>query len=206
MNMPLLRFGSQGPYVQLLQLSLNESLSSFAHLVVDGIFGQKTLGGVRGFQTKQHLAVDGIVGPKTHAELAAYYAYLKYLISQLTPPSVESARKRVTSASLAHHTLWGWPQTEQVFKPAEFSPRIAGSEWSNEDMKLRQGGSSLRLIFQIAGAPGAEKCLNLSQKAWDMYHRKGIWTDRKHTAKERNTIDIVSWCGLLCPTHIMCRA
>lgn len=60
--LPLLRLGSRGNAVYLLQQRLG------IHLVpvrIDGIFGPKTLKAVKKFQKAHGLAVDGIVGPKT---------------------------------------------------------------------------------------------------------------------------------------------
>lgn len=50
--------GSNGDAVRAVQ-------SQFTFLVVDGIFGDKTDGAVRGFQNQSGIDVDGIVGPQT---------------------------------------------------------------------------------------------------------------------------------------------
>ncbi len=50
----------------ILQRRLNALGSS---LVVDGLFGNKTLAAVKKFQTAKHLAVDGVVGPITRKAL-----------------------------------------------------------------------------------------------------------------------------------------
>lgn len=64
---PIVRSGSRGEYVKLLQSLLNEQ--GFDCGKVDGIFGPKTYGAVTKFQRAKGLEVDGIVGPKTWAEL-----------------------------------------------------------------------------------------------------------------------------------------
>lgn len=67
-----LAFGSTGPDVSHLQVKLNQNLpDAMPPLAVDGIFGPKTLGRVKEFQSINGLVVDGIVGPKTWAALEA---------------------------------------------------------------------------------------------------------------------------------------
>lgn len=61
-NYPLLRNGSQGNFVYLLQFILNQY---GYNLSVDGIFGTRTLNAVRGFQRNNSLSVDGLVGNNT---------------------------------------------------------------------------------------------------------------------------------------------
>ena len=61
-NYPLLRSGSQGNFVYLLQFILNQY---GYNLTVDGIFGSRTLNSVRDFQRNNSLSVDGLVGTNT---------------------------------------------------------------------------------------------------------------------------------------------
>ncbi len=61
-NYPLLRSGSQGNFVYLLQFILNQY---GYNLSVDGIFGSRTLNAVRDFQRNNSLSVDGLVGTNT---------------------------------------------------------------------------------------------------------------------------------------------
>lgn len=63
---PIVRKGSSGEYVKLLQQKLNWLGSS---LETDGIFGNLTLQEVINFQKKYNLDVDGIVGPQTWSKL-----------------------------------------------------------------------------------------------------------------------------------------
>ena len=63
-----LRLNSKGNDVRWLQYELNKR---GYHLVVDGIFGQKTDEAVRAFQAENGLAVDGIVGVQTRAKLTS---------------------------------------------------------------------------------------------------------------------------------------
>lgn len=62
-DMETLRYGSRGGGVLLLQIALRREGSYRG--VPDGIFGTRTLNGVRRFQTENGLVPDGIAGPKT---------------------------------------------------------------------------------------------------------------------------------------------
>ncbi|MCL6442092.1 MAG: DUF1906 domain-containing protein [Alicyclobacillus sp.] len=65
---PTLKEGSKGAAVKTLQEVLNKH-GAKPQLVVDGVFGQKTLEAVKAFQASHHLTVDGIAGPQTWAAL-----------------------------------------------------------------------------------------------------------------------------------------
>lgn len=69
--MQILKYGSRGPAVQLLQLALDRA--GFGELARDGIFGEKTREAVRAFQSRSGLAADGIVGAATHRALLPWY-------------------------------------------------------------------------------------------------------------------------------------
>ena len=69
--MRILKYGSTGPSVQLLQLALNRA--GFGELETDGIFGTKTKNAVVRFQSLNGLVADGIVGPATHRALVPWY-------------------------------------------------------------------------------------------------------------------------------------
>ena len=60
---PLLREGSRGSYVRLLQNLLQSKFIPTGN--IDGIFGSQTLNAVRAFQQENNLTVDGIVGDNT---------------------------------------------------------------------------------------------------------------------------------------------
>ena len=71
---PTVSSGSKGPAVSELQSRLNAWLTrtpgiNLKPLVVDGIFGPKTLAVVRAFQSAVSIKVDGIVGPVTWGRL-----------------------------------------------------------------------------------------------------------------------------------------
>ena len=66
----LLRFGSRGPAVVLVQQRL--LALGFYRGSVDGIFGSLTVVAVKSFQTSVGLTPDGIVGPRTMAALTMH--------------------------------------------------------------------------------------------------------------------------------------
>ena len=77
--MRLLKSGSTGPGVQLLQLALNRA--GYGPLTKDGIYGSATASAVSRFQRANGLRVDGIVGPDTHKALLPWYTgFLSYTV------------------------------------------------------------------------------------------------------------------------------
>jgi peptidoglycan hydrolase-like protein with peptidoglycan-binding domain len=58
--MKILKIGSRGPSVQLLQLGLNRA--GYGPLATDGIFGPETAAAVKRFQRGRGLAADGAAG------------------------------------------------------------------------------------------------------------------------------------------------
>ena len=72
-----LRNGSTGPYVVIIQTSLNRIAQNYPAIpkipAVDGIFGPKTEASVRAFQSIFGLSSDGIVGPATWYRLVRLY-------------------------------------------------------------------------------------------------------------------------------------
>ncbi len=69
--MKILKQGSVGPSVGLLQLALRRA--GAAELATDGVFGAATRAALRTFQSDNGLAADGIAGPATQAALTPYY-------------------------------------------------------------------------------------------------------------------------------------
>ena len=66
-SQPILRTGSKGVFVRVLQ----ETLNNFGYaLDVDGVFGIKTRQAVKAFQARVGILQDGIVGADTYAMLA----------------------------------------------------------------------------------------------------------------------------------------
>ena len=69
--MKVLKLGSVGPSVELLQLALGRA--GARSLAPDGIFGSATKAALRTFQSDNGLAADGVAGPATHRALMPYY-------------------------------------------------------------------------------------------------------------------------------------
>ncbi len=65
--MKLLRYGSRGPQVELLQLALQRE--GTLQETPDGIFGARTQAALRDYQSRWGLTADGIAGPKTWGSL-----------------------------------------------------------------------------------------------------------------------------------------
>ncbi|MEG1633489.1 MAG: M14 family metallopeptidase [Oscillospiraceae bacterium] len=79
--MKILRFGSTGARVQLLQLALNRA--GFGPLITDGLFGVLTDAALRQFQRSKGLRADGAAGGETQAALYPWYAgYVVHTVRQ----------------------------------------------------------------------------------------------------------------------------
>lgn len=66
-ELPLLKRGTKGVYVNLLQRLLDNAGCNAG--TVDGVFGNGSLSAVKTFQSKNKLVVDGIAGKQTWAKL-----------------------------------------------------------------------------------------------------------------------------------------
>ena len=79
--MRLLKRGSAGASVELLQLALNRA--GFGALDTDGLFGGDTERALKAFQRQNGLASDGIAGRESHRALLPWYTgYLVHTLSQ----------------------------------------------------------------------------------------------------------------------------
>lgn len=77
--MKILKYGSRGSEVQLLQLALNRA--GYGPLAKDGVFGQATGAALRAFQAGSGLTPDGVAGRLTHAALYPWYTgYVSHTI------------------------------------------------------------------------------------------------------------------------------
>ena len=77
--MRLLKIGSTGPAVQLLQLALNRA--GYGPLDTDGNFGPGTEAALRRFQAGRGLPADGVAGNQTHRAILPWY--LGYITHQV---------------------------------------------------------------------------------------------------------------------------
>ena len=64
-DLPILKLGSTGLYVEWLQRNLNGLGGNFNGFGIDGVFGPKTQVAVMSYQDEYKLLRDGIVGPAT---------------------------------------------------------------------------------------------------------------------------------------------
>lgn len=71
-NVFLLEKGFKGASVGALQRGLNRVFPAYSRLIVDGIYGDRTMSVVAEFQRRSGIMADGIVGPVTRRELAKY--------------------------------------------------------------------------------------------------------------------------------------
>ncbi len=69
--MRLLKTGSTGPAVQLLQLALNRA--GYGQLDTDGNFGSETESALRRFQSARGIPADGVAGNQTHRAILPWY-------------------------------------------------------------------------------------------------------------------------------------
>ena len=68
--MRIMRPGSRGPTVELLQLALSRC---GIYTETDGIFGRATESSLRSFQRSRNLIADGVAGHETHRALLPWY-------------------------------------------------------------------------------------------------------------------------------------
>ena len=69
--MKILKLGSRGTDVYILQLALNRA--GYLSEVPDGIFGARTQNAVLRFQGDNNLKQDGIVGVRTWTRLCSFW-------------------------------------------------------------------------------------------------------------------------------------
>ena len=77
--MRLLKYGSTGPAVQLLQLALVRA--GYGPLDTDGLFGRATQSALQRFQRSMGLNPDGIMGPLSHRAILPWY--LGYILHRV---------------------------------------------------------------------------------------------------------------------------
>src|SRR6266568_1278827 len=167
MNLPMLMMGSNGPYVTIVQRALNLGDSVLQPLDDDGIFGMLTRQRVKEFQSQSGLTPDGVAGPLTYQQMSEFIQ----AVMQLLPPlsGEADARSRIVSATQAALFSMGWADTNPS-PPSAATGAIAANlgDASTDDglgNQSRLGGTSLAVMHQIAGAPGASRCLTIGSTA-----------------------------------------
>lgn len=184
----VLRMGSSGPDVVILQKALNEAGQSiFGQLTPDGQFGSKTHGRVTEFQRRSGLVADGIAGPNTQSALQQFIDQVTGFVEKLQPPPGEAAaRQRVVQTAEQFFQAHGWRPFDTV---GGDNARIAANKCSDPASRARQGGAVLAVIWGIAGvaSPPPTQCLLISTTAESNY-LNGV--------PGRNQWDIPSWCGI----------
>lgn len=194
MPRPTLRFGSRGEHVSILQEALNFWPRPRPQtLATDGIFGPKTHAGVKKFQTARQVAADGIVGPVTWGLLEPL---IQELLGRIPKPNKESeAAERIIAVAETALATFGWGGGP--LRLSAQSPRIAAAKCADPSMepRPRQGGLSLRSIFQLAGAAPAyyPRCFTITVEAEAKWQQTG-----SAATAWRNSHDLPSWCGIFC--------
>jgi hypothetical protein len=145
MERPVLRYGSKGSQVQLLQ-------QCFLDLVDDGLFGRETETEVSRFQTRHSLTADGVVGPDTWEAmdracggLPAYPPPLPALLDIDTVNAICAASNNSPLASYYWRERGVAPSGYTNGMAVAFA--VAISRWSADDDGL---------IYQMAKAIGSD--------------------------------------------------
>ena len=155
--MRVLRMGSRGPAVQLLQLALKRA--GEGELETDGIFGGATQAALRRFQRENGLAADGVAGPLTHERLMPWYT--GYAVRRVRPGDTFWALARqyggtVEEIALANPGL----QAEnlavgsELVIPLPFPVVPTEIAWSSALVALCAQGLTARYPFLAAGEIG----------------------------------------------------
>lgn len=77
--MKILRYGSTGGEVALLQLAL--ARAGYSPGALDGVFGSATATALRTFQTRNGLTADAVAGPETYRALMPYFTgYINHTV------------------------------------------------------------------------------------------------------------------------------
>lgn len=155
--MRILRPGSEGPAVQLMQLALNRA--GYGELLTDGLFGPATAEALRRFQADRGLIVDGIAGAQTQRALQPWYTgYLTRTIrrgdtlwglSRRYGASLEALE--TANPSLRAENL---PVGAQLVIPLPFAVVPTQIAWSSQLVAFCVQGLAARYPFLAAGELG----------------------------------------------------
>ena len=155
--MRILRMGSTGPAVELLQLALNRA--GFGALATDGIFGPKTDGALRRFQASRGLVSDGIAGRDTHRALLPWYTgYVLHRIERGDSFWKLAERYGTTVENIALANPGAEPENLQIGEslvvPLPFPVVPTKINWSAALLEYVMRGLSARYPFLQVGEIG----------------------------------------------------
>ena len=171
--MRILRFGSTGPAVQLLQLALTRA--HFGPLEIDGCFGPATQAALRRFQAANGLAVDGVAGTESHRALLPWYT--GYLIHRVrrgdsfwalamrygsSAAAIAAANPGVSAANL--------PIGAQLVIPLAFPVVPTEVDWFSELTGYCLRGLAARYPFLSTGSIGRSA---LGRPLWSLQLGQG---------------------------------
>ncbi len=155
--MRVLRRGSTGPAVELLQLALGRA--GTGPLETDGVFGPATAAALRRFQTEHGLVPDGVAGARTHAALQPWYR--GYLLHTLRPgDSFYALARRYGTSVEALETAnpdfipENLPVGGQLVVPLPFPVVPTAIRWCSELVAFCVQGLTARYPFLRAGELG----------------------------------------------------
>ncbi len=155
--MRILRTGSAGPAVELLQLALNRA--GFGPLDTDGVFGAATRGALTRFQSANGLTADGVAGGQTHRALLPWYT--GYTLRQLRPGDTLFALAREYGVEVSAIALANPGIEERNLRvgstlviPLPFSVVPTDISWSSALLGYCVRGLAARYPFIRAGEVG----------------------------------------------------
>ena len=171
--MRILRYGSTGPAVQLLQLALNRA--GFGPLDTDGIFGWATGNALLRFQRSRRLEADAVAGPATHRALLPWYT--GYLTHRIRPGDSywQLARRYGSTAeaiALANPDLRpeALPVGAQLVVPLDFRVVPTEIDWCADLTAYCVQGLAARYPFIETGQIGSSE---LGRPLWRLCLGRG---------------------------------
>ncbi len=156
--MNVLRYGSRGSEVELLQLGLNRA--GFGPVATDGAFGSATRAAVMDFQSANNLAADGIVGRQTRNALTPWFTgYTMHSVRRGDSIYKIAARYGTTlrAVELANPNLdpLNLQVGTRVVVPLPFSVVPTTISWSSSLVNYCVRGITARYPFVSQGEFGA---------------------------------------------------
>ena len=155
--MKLLKYGSRGAQVQMLQTALKRA--GFDPGAADGIFGHATQKALRCFQNSAGLRPDGVAGPLTHAALRPYLTgYTMYTVDYGDSLYRIAARfgvpLRAVEAANPEADPLNLQPGQQLTVPLPFAVVPEDIDWCSELVSLCCEGLAARYPFISRGSVG----------------------------------------------------